>query len=55
MTLSEFSAEYRIQKRTIRSLILKGLIPAIKLTAKTILFDRNAVDAALAKLTVGYY
>jgi predicted site-specific integrase-resolvase len=53
MNLPEFLEEYRLPKRTARDLIRKGLLPVTKVTAKTFIFNRAAVEAALAKLTIG--
>ncbi len=53
LNLTEFSEEYRLSKRTIRNLVSRGLLPVARLTAKTFVFDRAAVEAALAKLTIG--
>jgi len=50
--LTEASEHWRTPKRTIRNLVKRGLWPAIKVTNKIILFNRDEVNRALKKLTI---
>jgi hypothetical protein len=52
MSFPEFLGEYSLPRRATRAAIKAGLIPCTKLTAKTWIFNRAAVDAALAKITL---
>jgi excisionase family DNA binding protein len=47
------AADYiNVSKRTLRTLVSRRLIPVIRLNARTLRFDRNAINAALAGLTI---
>ena len=47
------AADYiNVSKRTLRKLVDQRLIPVIRLNARTLRFNRSAIDAALAGLTI---
>ncbi len=53
MTPEETADFIGVSKRTLRGLVHRRLIPVTKLNNKTLRFNRNEIEKALAKLTVG--
>jgi excisionase family DNA binding protein len=50
----EQAAQYlQITKRTLRNLVVRGLIPQTKLTGKLVRYRRPDLDASLIRLTTG--
>lgn len=52
LTISDIVAIYKIPRPTLRRLVARGIIPAIRITNKIILFDPRELNKALEALTV---
>ena len=53
LTIQEVSEILRVKHRTVQSYIRKGLIPAIKLSNKTVLIPKDRLAQRLKELTQG--